>query len=236
MIALVNVVGSTIARECDGIYLHSGPEISVASTKAFTSMLAALSLLALHLGRVRDLGPGRAAHLIEGLRALPDAIESIIAGEAQIKAIAEQYASADSLFFIGRHRGYPIALEGAQKLKEISYIHAEAYASAELKHGPLALVSPDMPTVAVVPDDDLLDKNTSTLAEIKARRGPVIAVAHHELPTDLADRTIVVPKSEDELDPILMSVPLQILAYHAAVALDRDVDKPRNLAKSVTVE
>ena len=140
------------------------------------------------------------------------------------------------MLFIGRRRGWPVAREGAQKLKEISYIHAEAYASAELKHGPLALVSPEMPTVAVVPDDDLFEKNTSTLAEIRARRGPVVAIAHRELPEELADRTIVVPKSEDELDPILMSVPLQILAYHAAVALERDVDKPRNLAKSVTVE
>ena len=134
------------------------------------------------------------------------------------------------MLFIGRRRGWPVAREGAQKLKEISYIHAEAYASAELKHGPLALVSPELPTVAVVPDDDLFDKNTSTLAEIKARRGPVIAVAHRELPAELADRTIVVPKAEAELDPILMSVPLQILAYHAAVALEprrRQAPQPR---------
>ena len=138
--------------------------------------------------------------------------------------------------YIGRRRGWPVAREGAQKLKEVSYVHAEAYPSAELKHGPLALISPDMPTVAIVPDDELLDKNTSTLSEIKARKGPVVALAHRELPPELADRTVIVPRNEPELDPILMSVPLQLLAYHAAVVLGRDVDKPRNLAKSVTVE
>jgi len=140
------------------------------------------------------------------------------------------------VMYVGRRRGWPVAREGAQKLKEVSYVHAEAYPSAELKHGPLALISPEMPTVAIVPDDELLDKNTSTLSEIKARKGPVVALAHRELPPELADRTVIVPRNEPELDPILMSVPLQLLAYHAAVVLGRDVDKPRNLAKSVTVE
>ena len=237
VIGVVNVVGSTIARQVDGgIYLHAGPEMSVAATKSFTSTVTAFALLALHLGRMRDLSPSAGKRLLEALKALPNQVAEILKCEEDIAAIARELAPHASMLFIGRRRGCPVAREGAQKLKEISYIHAEAYASSELKHGPLALVSPDVPTVAVVPDDDLLDKNTSTLAEIKARRGPVIAVAHRELPTDLADRTIVVPKSEDELDPILLSVPLQILAYHAAVALDRDVDKPRNLAKSVTVE
>jgi glucosamine--fructose-6-phosphate aminotransferase (isomerizing) len=237
VIGVVNVVGSTIARQVDGgIYLHAGPEMSVAATKSFTSTVTAFALLALHLGRMRDLSPSNGRRLLEALKALPAKVAEVLELEDEIAGIARDLAPHPSMLFIGRRRGWPVAREGAQKLKEISYIHAEAYASAELKHGPLALVSPEMPTVAVVPDDDLLDKNTSTLAEIRARRGPVIAVAHRELPTDLADRTIVVPKSEDELDPILLSVPLQILAYHAAVVLERDVDKPRNLAKSVTVE
>ena len=184
----------------------------------------------------RPLAERRASGSSTGCKALPAKIAEILELDDEIAKIARDLAPSASMLFIGRRRGWPVAREGAQKLKEISYIHAEAYASAELKHGPLALVSPELPTIAVVPDDDLFDKNTSTLAEIKARRGPVIAVAHRELPADLADRTIVVPKSEDELDPILMSIPLQILAYHAAVALERDVDKPRNLAKSVTVE
>ena len=154
----------------------------------------------------------------------------------EIADVAQELAPHPSMLFIGRRRGWPVAREGAQKLKEISYIHAEAYASAELKHGPLALVSPDMPTVAVVPDDDLLDKNTSTLAEIKARQGPGDRRRAPRAADRLADRTIVRPASEPELDPILLSIPLQLLAYHAAVASERDVDKPRNLAKSVTVE
>ena len=237
VIGIVNVVGSTIARQCDGgIYLHAGAEMSVAATKSFTSTVAAFALLALHLGRMRDLSPSNGKRIVDGLKALPAKITEILELDDEIAKIARDLAPHPSMLFIGRRRGWPVAREGAQKLKEISYIHAEAYASAELKHGPLALVSPEMPTVAVVPDDDLFEKNTSTLAEIKARRGPVVAIAHRELPEELADRTIVVPKSEDELDPILMSIPLQILAYHAAVALERDVDKPRNLAKSVTVE
>jgi glutamine---fructose-6-phosphate transaminase (isomerizing) len=237
VIGIVNVVGSTIARQCDGgIYLHAGAEMSVAATKSFTSTVAAFALFALHLGRMRDLSPSNGKRIVDGLKALPAKIREILELDDEIAKIARDLAPHPSMLFIGRRRGWPVAREGAQKLKEISYIHAEAYASAELKHGPLALVSPEMPTVAVVPDDDLFEKNTSTLAEIKARRGPVVAIAHRELPEELADRTIVVPKSEDELDPILMSIPLQILAYHAAVALERDVDKPRNLAKSVTVE
>ena len=140
------------------------------------------------------------------------------------------------MFFIGRVRGFPVAREGAQKLKEVSYLHAEAYPASELKHGPLALVSPELPTVAIVPDDDLFDKNLSTLGEIRARRGPVLAVGHTELDPKLADHQVRLPKNEPELDPILLSVPLQMLAYHAAVVLGNDVDKPRNLAKSVPVE
>jgi glucosamine--fructose-6-phosphate aminotransferase (isomerizing) len=237
VIGIINVVGSTIARQVDGgIYLHAGPEMSVAATKSFTSTVTAFALLALHLGRIRDLSPTEGRRIIAGLNALPDQIAEIIALEDEIAGVAKEIAPSNSVLFVGRRRGWPVAREGAQKLKEISYVHAEAYPSAELKHGPLALISPEMPTVAIVPDDDLLDKNTSTLSEIKARKGPVIAVAHRELPAELADRTLVIPKNEPELDPILMSIPLQILAYHAAVVLERDVDKPRNLAKSVTVE
>ncbi|SHK17175.1 glucosamine--fructose-6-phosphate aminotransferase (isomerizing) [Pseudonocardia thermophila] len=237
VIGIVNVVGSTIARQVDGgIYLHAGPEMSVAATKSFTSTVVAFVLLALHFGRMRDLSPSDGRRIITGLQRLPDQVSEILQNEAHIAEIAKELAQASSVMYVGRRRGWPVAREGAQKLKEVSYVHAEAYPSAELKHGPLALISPEMPTVALVPDDELLDKNTSTLSEIKARKGPVIAVAHRELPTELADRTIVVPRNEPELDPILLSIPLQLLAYHAAVALDRDVDKPRNLAKSVTVE
>ncbi len=237
VIGIINVVGSTIARQVDGgIYLHAGAEMSVAATKSFTSTVTAFALLALHLGRIRDLSPTDGARIIKGLAALPDQVREILKLSDEIAEVAREIAPSPSMMFVGRRRGWPVAREGAQKLKEISYIHAEAYPSAELKHGPLALISPEMPTVAIVPDDDLLDKNTSTLSEIKARSGPVIALAHRELPAGLADRTLVIPRNEPELDPILLSIPLQLLAYHAAVALDRDVDKPRNLAKSVTVE
>jgi glucosamine--fructose-6-phosphate aminotransferase (isomerizing) len=237
VIGIINVVGSTIARQVDGgIYLHAGPEMSVAATKSFTSTVTAFALLALHLGRMRDLAPSEGRRIIAGLTALPDQIEDVLRQSDAIAEVAREIAPSASVMFVGRRRGWPVAREGAQKLKEISYIHAEAYPSAELKHGPLALISPEMPTVAIVPDDDLLDKNTSTLSEIKARKGPVIALAHRQLPDELADRTIVIPANEPELDSILLSVPLQLLAYHAAVALGRDVDKPRNLAKSVTVE
>ena len=237
VIGIVNVVGSTIARECDGgIYLHAGPEISVAATKSFTSTVVAFALLALHLGRIRDLSPADGQRIVAGLQALPGQIEEILEQDDEIAKIARDLAPRPSMLFIGRVRGWPVAREGAQKLKEISYVHAEAYPSAELKHGPLALISPEMPTVAVVPDDDLLEKNISTLAEIRARGGPVVAIAHRELPDGAGRPHDRRPAVRAELDPILMSIPLQLLAYHAAVALERDVDKPRNLAKSVTVE
>jgi glutamine---fructose-6-phosphate transaminase (isomerizing) len=236
-IGIVNVVGSTLARECGGgIYLHAGPEVSVASTKAYTAMYVAAALLALHLGRVRDLSHADGRRLLEGLQALPGQIETVLAGEQAIAALAARLAGHRDLMFVGRVRGWPVAREGAQKLKEVSYLHAEAYPAAELKHGPLALIGPDVPTVAVVPDDDVLAKNLSTLAEIRTRHGAVLAIAHRELPADVADDTIVVPRNEPELDPILLGIPLQLLAYHAAVHLGRDLDRPRNLAKSVTVE
>ncbi|GAA2449271.1 glutamine--fructose-6-phosphate transaminase (isomerizing) [Actinomadura vinacea] len=233
VLGVVNAVGSAIARECDGgVYLHAGPEIAVASTKAYTSQAVVFALLALHLGRIRDLSPSDGRRICEGLRRLPGQIEEILKQEDRIAALAADLATYRSMLFIGRVRGWPIARESAQKLKEVSYVHAEAYPSSELKHGPLALVNPELPTVAIVPDDDLLDKNQSTLGEIRARRGRVLTVGHREL----GDDSLVVPKSEPELDPILLTIPLQLLAYHAAVALGNDVDKPRNLAKSVTVE
>ena len=236
VLAIVNVVGSTIARECDGIYMHAGPEVSVASTKVFTSMLVSFALLGLHLGRVRDLSPADGRRILDGLKALPDAVRTTLETESQIKAIAEKYKDYSSMFFIGRNTGYPIALEGALKLKEISYIHAEAYAASELKHGPIALISETFPTVVVLADDELFEKNVSSIQQVRARKGPVIAVTQRPLPVGLADDVILVPRVTAELDPIVLNVPLQILAYHCAVALGRDVDQPRNLAKSVTVE
>ncbi|MFJ4532476.1 glutamine--fructose-6-phosphate transaminase (isomerizing) [Streptomyces nigrescens] len=235
VLGLVNVVGSAIARETDGgIYVHAGPEVCVVSTKCFTNMVVSFALLALHLGRIRDLSVADGKRIIEGLRKLPAQIDEILKGEEDIKKLSAAYADAKSMMFIGRVRGYPVAREASLKLKEVSYIHAEAYPASELKHGPLALIEPAMPTVAIVPDDDLLEKNRAALEEIKARSGRILAVAHQE--QEKADHTIVVPKNEPELDPILMGIPLQLLAYHTALALGRDIDKPRNLAKSVTVE
>ncbi|MDH6708520.1 glucosamine--fructose-6-phosphate aminotransferase (isomerizing) [Kitasatospora sp. MAA19] len=237
VLGVVNTVGSAIARECDGgIYLHAGPEISVASTKAFTSTVVAFALLALHFGRIHDLSPADGRRIVAALKALPEQIREVLAQGDAIAELAAQYAESAGMMFIGRVRGYPVAREGAQKLKEISYVHAEAYPASELKHGPLALISPELPTVALVPDDELLDKNLTTLGEIKARSGRVIAIGHRRPEDKLADHCILVPKSEPELDPLLLNIPLQLLAYHAALALKRDVDKPRNLAKSVTVE
>jgi glucosamine--fructose-6-phosphate aminotransferase (isomerizing) len=235
VLGVVNVVGSAIAREADGgMYVHAGPEVCVVSTKCFTNTAVAFALLALHLGRVRDLSVADGKRIIAGLRRLPGQIAEVLQAEETIAKLATAYADAKSMMFIGRVRGYPVAREAAQKLKEVSYVHAEAYPASELKHGPLALIEPGVPTVAVVPNDDLLEKNRSTLEEIKARSGRILAVAHQEQPT--TDHTIVVPANEPELDPILLGVPLQLLAYHAALALGRDIDKPRNLAKSVTVE
>jgi glutamine---fructose-6-phosphate transaminase (isomerizing) len=237
VIGAVNVVGSAIGRECGhGIFLHAGPEVSVASTKALTNMAVNFALLALLLGRVRDLSSARGERVVNGLRNLPAQVTEILAEENMIATIANRYADAEHMFFIGRVRGWPVAREGAQKLKEISYVHAEAYQAGELKHGPLALIQPDMPSVVIIPSDDLIAKNISTIEQIKARGGPVIAVTSADIPDGLADATIRVPRAEPELEPILFNIPLQLLAYHAAAKLGRDIDKPRNLAKSVTVE
>ncbi len=237
VVGAVNVVGSAIARECgSGVFLHAGPEVAVASTKALTNMAASFALLALLIGRVRDMSAAEGARIVAGMRALPEQIDHVLAQEDNIATIAGQFAGAERMFFIGRVRAWPVAREGAQKLKEISYVHAEAYQASELKHGPLALIDASMPSVVLVPDDELLSKNISTIEQIKARGGPVIAVTSGDLPADLADAVIRVPHCTPELDPILLTIPLQMFAYHMAAKLGRDIDKPRNLAKSVTVE
>ncbi|MDT0306302.1 glutamine--fructose-6-phosphate transaminase (isomerizing) [Streptomyces sp. DSM 44917] len=235
VLGVVNVVGSAIARETDGgVYVHAGPEVCVVSTKCFTNTAVAFALLALHLGRIRDLSVADGRRIIEGLKKLPEQISEILREEDRIAKLAAEVADAKSMMFVGRVRGFPVAKEASLKLKEVSYIHAEAYPASELKHGPLALIEPAVPTVAIIPTDELLEKNRATLEEIKARSGRIVAVAHEE--QEKADDTIVVPRNEPELDPVLMGIPLQLLAYHTALALGRDIDKPRNLAKSVTVE
>ncbi|WP_410645523.1 glutamine--fructose-6-phosphate transaminase (isomerizing) [Amycolatopsis sp. lyj-346] len=238
VVGLVNVVGSTIARACEGgVYLHAGPEIAVASTKALTNMAVGFALVALALGRVRDLSNADGQRIIDAIRALPGQIKSILDFEPEIAEHAKTVAAAKSLFFVGRVRGYPVAREGAQKFKEISYRHAEAYQTSELKHGPLALIDEALPTVAVVPSDELTGRNLAAVQQIKARGGAVLAVTHEGVDFGELDvPRIVVPKTEPELDPILLTIPLQLLAYHAALTLGYDIDKPRNLAKSVTVE
>jgi glucosamine--fructose-6-phosphate aminotransferase (isomerizing) len=236
-LGIVNVVGSSIARACErGVYMHAGPEISVVSTKTFACTLVVFALLALYLGRMKDVSPERGAELVAALRALPRAIEQTLALAPDIESLSRRYSNYRDSYFIGRDFGWALAMEGALKLKEVSYVHAEAYPASELKHGPLALVSPDVPTVALVPNDDLFAKNVSSIEEIRARKGPVLAIAQRaELPVAVDD-VLSVPALHPLLDPILMLVPLQLLAYHVAVAAGRSVDQPRNLAKSVTVE
>jgi glucosamine--fructose-6-phosphate aminotransferase (isomerizing) len=235
VIGVVNAVGSSIARACTGgVYMHAGPEVSVASTKAFTSSVVVLALLALHLGRVRDLGPADGQRILDGLQALPEQMADTLGREDQWQDAAALIAASRSAFYLGRVLGYPVALEGAQKLKELSYVHAEAYPAAELKHGPLALVTPEMPVIVVIPDDAVMSKNVSAIEQVKARGGQVIAVGHRVHAS--ADHSIVVPLAQPELDPILLGAPLQLLAHQAALDLGRDIDRPRNLAKSVTVE
>lgn len=238
-LAICNVVGSTIAREADGgIYLHAGPEIGVASTKAFTSQVSVLTLFALLMGRIRMLSSPKGGQLLRALEAIPEQIAKILEQNERIRQIALKYADAEDFFFIGRQYNFPVALEGALKLKEISYIHAEGYPAAEMKHGPIAMIDERTPTVVLAPTDMLYDKTQSNLQEIKARKGPIIAVTT-EGNTRLAgsvDDILYVPATVDPLYPLLNVIPLQLLAYHIAVARGCDVDKPRNLAKSVTVE
>ncbi len=239
VLGVVNSVGSTIAREVDGgIYMHAGPEVSVASTKAYTSMQICFALLALHLARIRDLSPQQGEKLVYALQGLPEKIQAALDHEQHIIDIAKKYCHVNSMFYIGKASAYPTALEGAQKLKEISYIHAEAYPASELKHGPLALVCEHTPTVVVLPDNDLFEKSLASLEEIKARSGPAIVVtdSHDTRLSDLADDIIPTPSVDPLLHPIVMGISLQLFAYHCAVTLGRDIDQPRNLAKSVTVE
>ncbi len=238
-LGIVNTVGSTIARESDGgVYIHAGPEIGVAATKTFTSQVTILTLLSMLLGRIHHLSSVDGLEMIDELEALPDKIITILKQADKIKAIAEKHAHAEGMLFMGRQANYPVALEGALKMKEISYIYASGHPSAELKHGVIALVKPDMPSVFIAPDDAVFDKNVSNIEEVRARKGPVIAVTT-EGRTELeriTDDVIYVPDCPSYLTPILNVVPLQLFSYYVAVARGCDVDKPRNLAKSVTVE
>jgi glucosamine--fructose-6-phosphate aminotransferase (isomerizing) len=240
VVSILNVVGSTLARESDGVlYTHCGPEIGVASTKAFTAQLTALYLLALHLARVRNVmsvADGKA--WLDRLVRLPALVERVLNREAEIVAIAKRYHKKRNFLYLGRGINYPVALEGALKLKEISYIHAEGYAAGEMKHGPIALIDKDMPVVVLAPKDRLYEKTVSNLMEVKARRAPVIAlVAEGERELGrIADAVFTIPDTHPLISPILFAIPLQLLAYHIAVLRGADVDQPRNLAKSVTVE
>lgn len=239
VIGIVNVVGSTIARETEaGVYIHAGPEIGVASTKAFTSQITVLALIALLLGRMRNLSQPEGQAIAEAMLELPDKIRQVLATEKEIKAIAEIYYESKNFLYLGRGFNYPLALEGALKLKEISYIHAEGYPAAEMKHGPIALIDENMPVVFIATKDTIYDKVFSNIEEVRARKGKIIAIATEgdERIKKVADHVIYVPEVMPMLNPILSAVPLQLLAYHIALKLECDVDQPRNLAKSVTVE
>jgi glucosamine--fructose-6-phosphate aminotransferase (isomerizing) len=242
-LALCNVVGSSIAREADGgVYLHAGPEIGVASTKAFTNQVTVLAMLALYMGRMRHLSSVQGLRMLKELKCLPNAIRKTLTCNNKIRRIAEKYYQVNNMLYLGRQYLFPVALEGALKLKEISYIHAEGYPAAEMKHGPIALVDENTPSVFLIPSGGVFDKVMSNLEEIKARGGPVIAIACEgdEEITDhvqeRADEVIFVPQVPEYLQPVVTVVPLQLLAYHIALLRGCDVDKPRNLAKSVTVE
>lgn len=238
-LAICNVVGSTIAQESEGgIYLHAGPEIGVASTKAFTAQCTVLAMLALFFGRQRHVSYGAGRAIIQHLEQLPERVEQALGCDEAVQEIAKKYQHCNNFLYLGRQYNFPTALEGALKLKEISYIHAEGYPAAEMKHGPIALVDEKTPSVFVIPPDFVYEKVMANMEEIKARGGSIIAIVS-EGDTEvckLTDDIIEVPLVDDFLQPIVMSVPLQLLAYHIAVLRDCDVDKPRNLAKSVTVE
>jgi glucosamine--fructose-6-phosphate aminotransferase (isomerizing) len=239
-LAICNVLGSTLTREADGvIYSHAGPEIGVASTKAFTTQLLALYMLAVYLGRQRQtIDRGQARDLTRQLSLLPGLVQTVLAQESAIRRVAEQFFQARDFLFLGRGPCYPIALEGALKLKEISYIHAEGYAAGEMKHGPIALIDDKMPVVVLANRNQVLEKVISNIQEVRARAGKVIVVAEADNASalEMADEAIVVPAADPLLAPIIMTIPLQLLAYHVAVLRGTDVDQPRNLAKSVTVE
>jgi glucosamine--fructose-6-phosphate aminotransferase (isomerizing) len=238
-LGIVNVVGSTIARDAAaGIYLHAGPEIGVASTKAFTSQVVALALLTLKIGRLRDLSVIRGREIIDALQALPGQIQQILDRAPEIETLAEEFKRAQNFLYLGRGYNFPTALEGALKLKEISYIHAEGYPAAEMKHGPIALIDELMPVVFIAPHDSVFDKVASNVQEVKARKGRVIAITSREEPSlaGKIDYEFRIPETIDMLTPVLAAIPLQLLAYYIAVKRGSNVDQPRNLAKSVTVE
>ncbi|MCK4625928.1 MAG: SIS domain-containing protein, partial [Phycisphaerae bacterium] len=238
-LGVVNAVGSTIARETDaGVYLHAGPEIGVASTKAFTSQLTVLTLISLYLGRRRFMSETTLKQYMEELQAIPDKIETVLAQSDAIKQAVDACVDRDNWLFLGRGYNYPVALEGALKLKEISYIHAEGLPAAEMKHGPIALITEGMPVVVIAPRCETYDKIIGNIEEVRARGGAVIAVATEgdDRIAQYAEHVFYIPDCPPALQPLLTVVPLQLLAYHAAVARGCNVDKPRNLAKSVTVE
>ncbi|NOY60579.1 MAG: glutamine--fructose-6-phosphate transaminase (isomerizing) [Calditrichaeota bacterium] len=234
-----NVVGSSISRETDaGVYLHAGPEIGVASTKAFTSQVTVLALITLLLGRIRSISSVRGREIVRALAGIPDKVNQVLANREQIKEIAEEFQSVKNFLYLGRGYNFPVALEGALKLKEISYIHAEGYPAAEMKHGPIALIDKDMPVVVIATKDSVYEKVISNIEEVRARKGRVIAIATEgdEMIAQKADRVIYVPETIEMLNPLVTIIPLQLLAYYIAVFRGCDVDQPRNLAKSVTVE
>jgi len=236
---ICNVVGSTIARESHaGVYIHAGPEIGVASTKAFTSQITVLSLLALVLGRMRMVSSTEGQKIVKALQTLPDQVAEILKSDDEVKKIAEAYYQHNNFLYLGRGANYPVALEGALKLKEISYVHAEGYPAAEMKHGPIALIDENMPVVFICPKDSAYNKVIGNINEVKARQGKVIAITNkgNKDVIDMADHVIYIPKTLDFLYPVLAVIPLQLLAYHIAVLRGCNVDQPRNLAKSVTVE
>ncbi|MDQ3696513.1 MAG: glutamine--fructose-6-phosphate transaminase (isomerizing) [Gemmatimonadota bacterium] len=238
-LGIVNVVGSTIAREADGgIYIHAGPEIGVASTKAFTSQVVALALFTLKLARLRNLSVVRGREIVAAMRALPAQIQEILDSAPAIEVIAEEFKDVTNFLYLGRGFNFPAALEGALKLKEISYIHAEGYPAAEMKHGPIALIDEHMPVVFIAPHDSVFEKIVSNVAEVKARGGCVIGLTSRAEPSLVGrlDYELRIPETIDMFTPVLASVPLQLLAYYIAVKRGADVDQPRNLAKSVTVE
>jgi glucosamine--fructose-6-phosphate aminotransferase (isomerizing) len=239
VLGICNVVGSTIARETDGgVYIHAGPEIGVASTKAFTSQMMILALISLLLGRMRSMSLERGREIIDAICKIPDQVQQILENNEHVKDIAEKYYQKNNFLYLGRGPNFPIALEGALKLKEISYIHAEGYPAAEMKHGPIALIDDNMPVVVIALKDKVHDKVLSNIAEIKARKGKVIAVATQgdDQIQDKVDHVIYIPHTIELLTPILSVIPLQLMAYHMAVMRGCNVDQPRNLAKSVTVE
>ncbi|MEX1051156.1 MAG: glutamine--fructose-6-phosphate transaminase (isomerizing), partial [Gemmatimonadales bacterium] len=238
-IGIVNTVGSTIAREVDGgMYIHAGPEIGVASTKAFTCQVVSLALLTLVLGRARAMSVLQGRALVQALQQLPDQIERVLAQASDLETLAERYHETNNALYLGRGYNFPVALEGALKLKEISYIHAEGYPAAEMKHGPIALIDANMPVVVVAPKDGVHQKVVANVQEVKARGGRVVAIVTEgeEEIAELADHSFAIPATLDCLTPVLSVIPLQLFAYYVALRRGCDVDKPRNLAKSVTVE